>query len=51
MTAVISLVAVGTLPGRLKLVGLVLACLAALLLALAPEKAPAVAAEAKPTAR
>ena len=51
MTAVISLVAVGTLPGRLKLVGLVLACLAALLLALAPEKAPAVAAQARPTTR
>jgi drug/metabolite transporter (DMT)-like permease len=38
MTAVISLVAVGTLPGRLKLVGLMLACIAAVLLALAPEE-------------
>jgi uncharacterized membrane protein len=38
MTAVISLVAIGTLPGRLKLVGLLLACIAALLLALAPEE-------------
>ncbi len=51
MTAVISLVAVGTLPGRLKLVGLVLACIAAMLLALAPERAPAVKAHAKPTTR
>jgi uncharacterized membrane protein len=39
MTAVISLVAIGTLPGRLKLVGMVLACIAALLLALTPEEA------------
>jgi uncharacterized membrane protein len=38
MTAVISLVAIGTLPGRLKLVGMVLACIAALLLALTPEE-------------
>jgi drug/metabolite transporter (DMT)-like permease len=38
MTAVISLVAIGVLPGRLKLVGLVLACIAALLLALTPEE-------------
>ena len=39
MTAVISLVVIGTLPGRLKLVGLVLATFAAILLALAPEEA------------
>lgn len=39
MTAVISLVAIGTLPGHLKLVGIALACVAALLLALAPEDA------------
>jgi len=38
MTAVISLVVIGTLPGRLKLVGLVLACISALLLALTPEE-------------
>ena len=38
MTAVISLVVIGMLPGRLKLVGLVLACIAAVLLALAPEE-------------
>ena len=38
MTAVISLVVIGTLPGRLKLVGLVLATVAAILLALAPEE-------------
>jgi uncharacterized membrane protein len=38
MTAVISLVVIGTLPGPLKLVGLVLACIAALLLALAPDE-------------
>jgi drug/metabolite transporter (DMT)-like permease len=38
MTAVISLAAIGTLPGRLKLVGLVLAGIAAVLLALAPEE-------------
>jgi uncharacterized membrane protein len=37
MTAVISLVAVGTLPGRLKLLALALACIAAVLLALTPE--------------
>jgi drug/metabolite transporter (DMT)-like permease len=50
MTAVISLVAVGTLPGRLKLVGLVLACIAALLLALTPEEEAKVSAkvDAKP---
>ncbi len=38
MTAVISLVAIGALPGRLKLVGLVLACIAAILLALTPDE-------------
>jgi hypothetical protein len=38
MTAVISLAVIGALPGRLKLVGLVLACIAAVLLALAPEE-------------
>ncbi len=38
MTAVISLIVIGTLPGALKLVGLVLACVAAVLLALAPEE-------------
>jgi uncharacterized membrane protein len=38
MTAVISLAVIGALPGRLKLVGLVLACMAAVLLALAPEE-------------
>jgi uncharacterized membrane protein len=50
MTAVISLVAIGTLPGRLKLVGLVLACIAAFLLALAPEEATTVDMKTKPTA-
>jgi drug/metabolite transporter (DMT)-like permease len=49
MTAVISLVAVGTLPGRLKLVGLVLACIAAFLLALAPEESTTVDMKTKPT--
>jgi uncharacterized membrane protein len=49
MTAVISLVAVGTLPGRLKLVGLVLACIAAFLLALAPGEATTVEMKTKPT--
>jgi uncharacterized membrane protein len=39
ITAVISLAAIGTLPGRLKLAGLVLACIAAVLLALTPEDA------------
>jgi drug/metabolite transporter (DMT)-like permease len=48
MTAVISLIVIGTLPGALKLVGLVLAGIAAVLLALAPEEAAA-DAEAKPT--
>jgi uncharacterized membrane protein len=49
MTAVISLAAVGTLPGRLKLIGLVLACIAALLLALAPEQSATVVTRPKPT--
>jgi uncharacterized membrane protein len=48
MTAVISLVAIGTLPGALKLVGIVLACIAALLLALAPEEGVTAGAETKP---
>ena len=38
MTAVISLVAIGTLPGALKMIGIALACVAAVLLALAPEE-------------
>jgi len=38
MTAVISLVAIGTLPGHLKLVALLLAGIAAVLLALTPEE-------------
>jgi hypothetical protein len=45
MTAVISLVAIGALPSRLKLVAIALACIAALLLALTPEDA---ASDAKP---
>jgi uncharacterized membrane protein len=49
MTAVISLVAIGTLPGRLKLVGLVLACIAAFLLALTPEESTTVEMKTKPT--
>jgi uncharacterized membrane protein len=49
MTAVISLVAIGALPGRLKLVGLVLACIAALLLALAPEEGTTGDAKTRPT--
>jgi uncharacterized membrane protein len=48
MTAVISLIVIGTLPGPLKIVGLVLASIAAVLLALAPEEGTAV--ETKPTA-
>jgi uncharacterized membrane protein len=48
MTAVISLIVIGTLPGPLKIVGLVLATIAAVLLALAPEEGAAV--ETKPTA-
>ncbi len=39
ITAVISLVAVGALPGRLKLLAIALACVAAILLALTPEDA------------
>jgi uncharacterized membrane protein len=50
MTAVISLVVIGTLPGRLKLVGLVLACIAAVLLALAPEEGAKVDTKTKSTA-
>ena len=50
MTAVISLVVIGTLPGRLKLVGLVLACIAAVLLALAPEEGAKVETKTKSTA-
>jgi len=50
MTAVISLVAIGTLPGRLKLVGLVLATIAAVLLALAPEQPGKAAANEKAAA-
>jgi uncharacterized membrane protein len=50
MTAVISLVAIGTLPGALKLVGLVLAGIAAVLLALAPEEGATADTKAKPTA-
>jgi uncharacterized membrane protein len=46
MTAVISLVAIGALPGRLKLVAIALACIAALLLALTPEET---ASDAKPS--
>jgi uncharacterized membrane protein len=49
MTAVISLAVIGTLPGRLKLVGIGLACVAALLLALAPEEPAAVETSTKPT--
>jgi uncharacterized membrane protein len=49
MTAVISLAVIGMLPGRLKLVGIVLACVAALLLALAPEEPAAVETRTKPT--
>jgi drug/metabolite transporter (DMT)-like permease len=49
MTAVISLVVIGTLPGRLKLIGLVLAAVAAVLLALAPEQPNKAAADTKAT--
>ena len=42
MTAVISLLAIGILPGPLKLVGLVLAFVAAVLLALTPDEGSAV---------
>jgi uncharacterized membrane protein len=48
-TAVISLIAVGTLPGHLKLIGLVLAGVAAVLLAIAPEETAAVDMKSKPT--
>jgi drug/metabolite transporter (DMT)-like permease len=41
MTAVISLIAIGTLPGPLKLVGVALACVAAILLALTPDEGDA----------
>jgi drug/metabolite transporter (DMT)-like permease len=50
ITAVISLVVIGTLPGALKLVGLVLAGIAAVLLALAPEEGTTGDTEPKPTA-
>lgn len=50
MTAVISLVAIGTLPGPLKLVGVALACIAAILLALTPDEATTVETKTKPTA-
>jgi uncharacterized membrane protein len=48
MTAVISLFAIGVLPGRLKLVGLALACIAAVLLALTPEEGATVEIKTKP---
>jgi drug/metabolite transporter (DMT)-like permease len=48
MTAVISLIVIGTLPGPLKIVGLVLASIAAVLLALAPEEGTTVDAKTKP---
>jgi uncharacterized membrane protein len=50
MTAVISLIVIGTLPGPLKIVGLVLASIAAVLLALAPEEGTTVDPKTKPTA-
>jgi uncharacterized membrane protein len=50
MTAVISLIVIGTLPGPLKIVGLVLASIAAVLLALAPEEGTTVDTKTKPTA-
>ena len=49
MTAVISLILIGALPGPLKIVGLVLASIAAILLALAPEEGSAVDTKTKPT--
>lgn len=49
MTAAISLILVGTLPGRLKLVGLVLALVAAILLAIAPEESDKTAEGRKAT--
>jgi uncharacterized membrane protein len=51
MTAMISLVVIGTLPGRLKLVALALASIAAVLLALAPEEGVKREVTAKPKAR
>jgi uncharacterized membrane protein len=50
MTAVISLIVIGTLPGPLKIVGLVLASIAAVLLALAPEEGTTIDTKTKPTA-
>jgi len=50
MTAIISLIVIGTLPGPLKIVGLVLASIAAVLLALAPEEGTTVDTKSKPTA-
>jgi len=50
MTAVISLIVTGVLPGHLKLLGLALACIAAILLAIAPEEATPAGAKAKPIA-
>ena len=47
MTAVISLVALGVMPAGLKLVGLVLAGIAAVLLSLAPDDAAATGGNAK----
>jgi drug/metabolite transporter (DMT)-like permease len=41
MTAVISLVVLGTVPGGLRLVGLALACIAAVLLSLTPDEGTA----------
>jgi uncharacterized membrane protein len=49
MTAVIALIAIGTVPGGLKLVALVLACIAAVLLSLAPDQGT-VETKVKPTA-
>jgi uncharacterized membrane protein len=50
MTAVISLILIGALPGPLKIVGLVLASIAAVLLALAPEEGTTIDTKTKPTA-
>ena len=50
MTAVISLIVIGTLPGPLKIVGLVLGSIAAVLLALAPEEGTTVDTKTEPTA-
>ena len=49
MTAAISLIIIGTLPGQLKLVGLALALIAAILLAIAPEETDTSAANRKAT--